>query len=55
MDAEKIITEIETLEQMFALADPRPLSPSDIEAVNGQHDRKLARNPWFRLWDTYWR
>jgi hypothetical protein len=53
MDAEKIIAEIETLERIFALADPRPLRPADIAEINQRHDEKLARNPWFQLWNTY--
>ncbi|HVP63756.1 MAG TPA: hypothetical protein VMT82_02600 [candidate division Zixibacteria bacterium] len=53
MDAEKIIAEIEALERMFAADDPRPLRPADIVAINQQHDHKLARNPWFQLWNTY--
>ncbi len=55
MDAEKIIAEIEALERIFALADSRPLRPNDLEAVNQQHDKKLAPNPWFKLWNTYWK
>lgn len=55
MDAEKTIAEIETLERVFALSDPRPLQPADIDALNQQHDTRLARNPWFQLWNTYWR
>ncbi len=55
MDAEKIIAEIEALERMISLPDPRPLQPADIASMNQQHDRKLARNPWFQLWNTYFR
>lgn len=55
MDAEKIIPEIEALERMLSLPDTRPLQPADITAINRQHDRMLARNPWFQLWSTYWR
>jgi hypothetical protein len=53
MDAERIIAEIETLERIFALADPRPLRASDMAVINRKHDERLARNPWFQLWNTY--
>ncbi len=55
MDAEKIIAEIECPERIFALPDSRPLQPADITAINQQHDQKLARNPWFQLWNTYFK
>jgi hypothetical protein len=55
MDAEKIIAEIETLERIYALPDPRSLDAMDIAAINQQHDQKLAHNPWFQLWNTYFR
>jgi hypothetical protein len=53
MDVNKVITEIETLERIFALPDPRPFGMSDRAAANQQHDEKLADNPWFRLWKRY--
>lgn len=53
MDAEQTIAEIESLERLFAAADTRPLSPSDISAANRRHDEKLAHSPWFRLWERY--
>lgn len=55
MDAERTIADIEVLEQMFALADPRPLQAADISVINQQHDKRLAHNPWFQLWNTYWK
>ncbi len=55
MDAEKVIAEIEALERIFALPDSRPLQPADIASINHQHDQKLARNPWFQLWNAYWK
>ena len=55
MDAEKIISEIEALERLLSLPDPRPLQPSDISAINQRHDEKLAKNPWFQLWNSYFR
>jgi hypothetical protein len=53
MDAERIIADIEQLEEMFEAPDIRPLSASDISAANRAHDEKLARSPWFRLWQSY--
>lgn len=53
MDIERVITEIEMLERMIALPDPRPLGLSDRAALNQQHDEKLAGNPWFQLWKRY--
>ena len=55
MDAEKLISEIEALEHIFSLSDPRPLRPADIAAINQHHDQRLAHNPWFQLWNTYWK
>ncbi len=53
MDAERIISEIETLERMFALPDPRPLAATQLPAINQWHDERLSRNPWFQLWQRY--
>lgn len=53
MDSEQIITEIERLEQIFAIPDTRPLTPSDLSAANRRHDEMLAHSPWFRLWQQY--
>ena len=53
MDIERIIHEIEQLEEMFEASDIRPLSASDISAANRRHDEKLASSPWFRLWQHY--
>jgi len=53
MDAEKTIAEIELLEQIFAVPDTRPLSPSDLSAANRRHDEGLANSPWFRIWQRY--
>ncbi len=53
MDVERIIDEIEQLEEMFEASDIRPLSASDIAAANRRHDEKLAGSPWFRLWQQY--
>ena len=55
MDVEKTISDIETLEQIFALIDSRPPRPSDREAANQRHDIMYANNPWFRLWQRYGR
>jgi len=53
MDAEQTIAEIEWLERIFAVPDTRPLSESDLSAVNRRHDEKNAHSPWFRLWQRY--
>jgi hypothetical protein len=53
MDVERIIDEIEQLQEMFEAPDIRPLSPSDLAAVNRRHDEMLAHSPWFRLWQQY--
>jgi hypothetical protein len=53
MDPEQIISEIESLEQLFAIPDKRPLSSSDISAANRRHDEQQAHSPWFRLWKRY--
>ncbi len=53
MDIEDTITEIESLERLFAVTDTRPLTPGDLEAANRRHDELLAHSPWFRLWQSY--
>ena len=53
MDVERIIDDIEQLQEMFELPDVRPLSPSDIAAANRRHDEMLAHSPWFRIWLRY--
>jgi len=53
MDVERIIDEIEQLQEMFEAPDIRPLSPSDIMAANRRHDAMHAHSPWFRLWQRY--
>jgi hypothetical protein len=53
MDVERIIDEIEQLQEMFEAPDIRPLSASDISAANRRHDEMLANSPWFRLWQRY--
>jgi hypothetical protein len=52
MDVERIIDDIEQLQEMFEAPDIRPLSASDIFAANRRHDEALARSPWFRLWQS---
>src|SRR4029077_13528817 len=47
MDIERIIDEIEQLQEMFEAPDIRPLSASDISAANRRHDEMLAHRPWF--------
>ncbi len=53
MDVERIIDDIEQLQEMFEAPDTRPLSASDLAAANRNHDEKLANSPWFRLWQRY--
>lgn len=53
MDIEKTISEIEWLERIFSLPDPRPLQLADRHAANQRHDEMYADNPWFRLWKRY--
>jgi len=53
MDVERIIDEIQQLQEMFEAPDIRPLSPADISAANRRHDEMLAGSPWFRLWQAY--
>jgi hypothetical protein len=53
MDVERIIDEIEQLQEMFEAPDTRPLSASDITAANRRHDETLAHSPWFKLWQRY--
>jgi len=53
MDTEQTIAEIEWLESIFAVPDTRPLSASDLSAVNRRHDEMHANSPWFLLWQTY--
>ena len=52
MDVEKIISEIEWLERIFALPDKRPIAGPDRSEVNRRHDQQIATNPWFRLWQN---
>jgi hypothetical protein len=53
MDAERTIAEIELLERIFAAPDNRPLSASDLSALNRRHDEMNAHSPWFQLWQRY--
>jgi hypothetical protein len=53
MDVERIINDIEQLQEMFEAPDIRPLSASDISAANRKHDEMLANSPWFRLWQHF--
>ncbi len=53
MDAEKIIAEIELLERLASLPDPRPLQAGDLFAANQRHDQVNAQNPWFKLWQQF--
>jgi hypothetical protein len=42
MDVERIIEDIQELEEMFEASD-----------INRSHDEALAASPWFRLWQSY--
>ena len=53
MDIERIISEIESLEEMFDRPDIRPLTAADVLAANQRHDKEQANSPWFRLWQHY--
>jgi hypothetical protein len=53
MDVERIINDIEQLQEMFEAPDIRPLSASDISAANRRHDEMNAHSPWFQLWQRY--
>jgi hypothetical protein len=53
MDVERIIDEIEQLEEIFEAPDIRPFKASDISAANRRHDEMLAHSPWFRLWQDF--
>jgi hypothetical protein len=53
MDVERIIDDIEQLQEVLEAPDIRPLSASDISAANRRHDEALARSPWFQLWQSY--
>jgi hypothetical protein len=53
MDAEQTTAEIKWLERIFAIPDTRPLSASNLLAVNRRHDEMLAHSPWFQLWQRY--
>jgi hypothetical protein len=52
MDVERIIDEIQQLQEMFEAPDIRPLSASDISAANRRHDEILAHSPWYRALAT---
>jgi hypothetical protein len=53
MDVERIIDDIEQLQEMFEAPDIRPLSANDLAAVNRRHDDALAHSPWFQLSQCY--
>ena len=53
MDVERIIADIEELQEMFEAPDIRPLSPTRHSAANRRHDEALAHSPWFRLWQQF--
>jgi hypothetical protein len=50
MDVERLIDEIEQLQEMFEAPDIGPLNASDISVANRRHDEMNAHSSWFRLW-----
>ncbi len=54
MDAERIIHDIEQLEEIFEAADIRPLSPSDI-LLPIEARRKACAQPVVSIVATLWR
>ena len=54
MDVERIIDDIEQLQEMFEAPDIRPLSTNDISAANRRHDAKLAQ-PMVPAVAPFWR
>jgi len=44
VDVERIIDDIEQLEEMFEAPDIRPLSASDVSAANRRHDKERAHS-----------
>ena len=53
MDIERIIDDIQQLEEMLEAPDVRPLTAIAISAANLRHDEVLAHSPWFRLRQQY--
>ncbi|HZR64879.1 MAG TPA: hypothetical protein VFA85_07010 [Terriglobales bacterium] len=53
MDIERIIDDIQQLEELFEAPDIRPFSASDISAANRRHDETLAHSPWFHLFQDF--
>ncbi len=53
MDVERILDEIEQLQQMLEAPDIRPLRAIAISAANQRHDDAVAHSRWFRLWQRY--
>jgi len=53
MDVERIIDDLEQLQEMFEAPDIRPLSAGDISAANRRHDEMFAHSPWFRIWHDF--
>ena len=49
MDVERIIAEIEWLEQLFRLPDNRPLQIAECNVGCEKDTEIIINNPWFRL------
>ncbi len=50
MNAERIIAEIELLENLFRLPDQRPPQMPDSKTANQKYDETYTDDPRFRLW-----
>ena len=55
MDTERTIAEIECLERIFAVPGTRPLSPSDLAAMNRRHNKMLGVKPVVPALAVVWR
>jgi hypothetical protein len=51
MHVEQTISEIESLERIFAVPDTRPSNSNDSTAANQKHDEANAHSSWFTLPD----
>jgi hypothetical protein len=48
VDVERIIDDLEQLQEMFEAPDTGPLSARDNLSTSRRHDEMLAHSPWFR-------
>ena len=54
MDVERIIDDIEQLEEMFEAPDIRPLSASDVSAANRRHDETPRQQSMVPALEGFW-